>query len=161
MQVMDDTKSQTFVWPLIALVICFFLIILSINEIIEMAKPNLTISVSSNDNLQKVKDLIQNPQPLDYKTTSELFASHPDLHIDPKIENLPSSDQNYIIRLSLVEWELSQLQKQLSQVYSEPLIFKIWFWICSLFLSAISIFAGKIINFYTDLLIQKYCARAK
>lgn len=168
-QIEDRYKTPSFLPPLFVLILCFIIIVFSINQIIEMAKPQLT-DIGKQQHKQDtalVNSLIQSPTPIDYKkfqtNFSVSFQDQPTLqakfNIDPQVEALPPSEQNYVIRLKLIEWKIGQLQDQITQISSTQsgsLIFQIWFWFCSLLIWIGSIIGGQILTFYTDKVIHRY-----
>lgn len=136
-----------------------------------MAKPKLAASSNMQQREQydfaPFNSLIQSSVPIDYKKyETKLSASFPNqptlqakFKIDPQVGTLPSAEQNYIIRLKLIEWKVEQLQNQINQITStpsEPLIFKRWFWFFSLLIWAGSIIGGQILIYYTNKIIVRY-----
>ncbi|MDR3476620.1 MAG: hypothetical protein P4M14_01135 [Gammaproteobacteria bacterium] len=173
-QTEDQSKLPASLAPLLVFIACFFVIVFSINQIIDMAKSTPAAYASKLQNEQNdyasVNTLIQSSSPINYKEfETKLSASFPNqptlqakFNIDPQIEKLPATEQNYLIRLKLIEWKVGQLQDQVSQISSTPsesLIFKTWFWVYSLLIWAGSIIGGQILTFHTDKLIHKYWAK--
>lgn len=170
-QTEDQNKLSASLTPLLVFVACFIVIVFSINQIIEMAKSKPIAYASKHQNEQynyaSVNSLIQSPSPINYKEfETKLSAAFPNpltlqakFNIDPQIEKLPATEQDYLIRLKLIEWKVGQLQDQISQITpisSEPLIFKTWFWFYSFLIWAGSIVGGQILTFLTTKLIDKY-----
>ena len=164
-------KIPAFLPPLIVFILCFIIIVFSINQIIEMAKPRLDADTGKQQHalydFAPINSLIQSSAPIDYKKfetqLSASFSNQPTLqakfNIDPQVGTLPPAEQNYIIRLKLIEWKVEQLQDQITQISSTPsesLIFKTWFWFCSLLIWACSIVGGQILTSRTNKLIDKY-----
>ncbi|HSW69788.1 MAG TPA: hypothetical protein VLI69_06540 [Gammaproteobacteria bacterium] len=163
---LNAKKLSNFLAPLI-FIFCFIVIVFSINQIINMAKPKLVGSAQQdNESLYfaPVNTAIQSSSPIDYKqlkaTLSVIDQSilQTRFKINPQIEKLSVNEQDYIIRLKLLEWKIDKLQNQITQLSSsqpESLIFKLGFWIYSLFIWTGSIVGGQILRFHTDRLIQK------
>jgi len=162
--------------PLFLMFLCFVVVIFSINQIINMAKPigiaAITakfINLKSDPYYKEVKTFSQSPGQLSYKDfQSKLSVSYSNqsafssatFGIDPQIEKLPINEQNYLIRFKLLEWQLEQMQNQqyeISKLNTEPLIFKIGFWIYAFLTWVGSVFFGRILTHYTDKFIQKHC----
>lgn len=136
-----------------------------------MAKPQLVVNTNQTRIKQYddalVNSLIQSSSPIDYKkietTLATDFPDQPILeakfNIAPQVESLSPVEQDYFIRLKLMEWKVDQLQKQVSQISSVPsesLIFKIWFWLYSILIWVGSIVGGRFLILFTDKLIDKY-----
>ena len=170
-QTENQNKLPASLAPLLLFIACFIVIIFSINQIIDMAKSKPVVNASKLQSEQydyaPVTSLIHSSSPINYKEfVTKLSASLPNqptlqakFNIDPQIEKLPAAEQNYLIRLKLIEWKIGQLQDQVSQISSTPsesLIFKTWFWFYSLLIWAGSIVGGQILTFHTDKLIHKY-----
>jgi hypothetical protein len=172
MQTEDQNKLTASLAPFFVFIACFIVIVFSINQIIDMAKSKPTAYTSKLQseqyNYAPINSLMQSSSPINYKEfETKLSASFPNqptlqakFNIDPQIEKLPEAEQNYLIRLKLVEWKMEQLQNQISQISSstssESLIFKTWFWFYSLLIWAGSIVGGQILTFHTNKLIDKY-----
>ncbi len=169
MQTETQNRPLAFYSPFFVLIICFILVVFSINQIIDMAKPELIDESNKLKNDQSyssiVNSLMQSTSQIDYKEfESKLAASFQDhptfqakFNIDPQIEKQPIVEQNYIIRLKLIEWKLGQLEDKMSHMSSTPsesLIFKKWFWIYNLLIWAGSIIGGQILTFHTNRLIN-------
>lgn len=171
----QDNASLDF-QPLVLMLICFIVIIFSISQIINMAKPvsntavtTKFVNMASDPYYKQVKDIAQSQEQLSYKGLQAKFSvSHPQstfssatFGIDPQIEKLPVNEQNYLIRFKLLEWQLENIQNQLYEISTsdtaEPLIFKVGFWIYAFLTWVGSIFLGRILTHYTDKFIQKHC----
>lgn len=171
-QTEDQNKLPASLAPFLVFIACFIVIVFSINQIIDMAKSKPMAYTSKLQSEQyyyaPVNSLMQSSSPINYKEfETKLSASFPNqttlqakFNIDPQIEKLPAAEQNYLIRLKLIEWKMEQLQNQISQISSstssEFLIFKIWFWFYSLLIWAGSIVGGQILTFRTNKMIHKY-----
>lgn len=164
----DQNKLVAIYAPLLVFIVCFIVIVFSISQIIGMAKSKSVTRASQVQNEQynftSVNSLIQSSSPINYKEfKTKLSESFPnestfqaELNVDPQIEKLPITEQNYLIRLKLIEWKTEQLQDQISKILStssESLIFKTWFWFYSLLIWASSIIGGQILTFHTNKLI--------
>lgn len=162
--------------PLVLMLICFAVIIFSISQIINMAKPvsnsvvtTKFVNMASDPYYKQVKNITQSQELLSYKELREKFSvlhaqstlSSATFGIDPQIEKLPIDEQNYLIRFKLLEWQLENIQNQLNEIFtvdaSEPLIFKLGFWIYAFLTWCGSIFLGRILTHYTDKFILKHC----
>lgn len=166
---MEQGKKHDWLIPFGALIFCFIVVVLSISMIINMAESKLNVEGEQLQNMpyKEVTELIQTPSNITYQMyETKLSASFNSQSIDtqlklnPRIENLPLSEQNSIIRLKLMEWRIGYFQNQLDRLLSstqEPLIFKVWFWIFSLFAWAGSIVGGKILTFFSQkYIIERY-----
>lgn len=167
----DQKMLMIKIEPFLILATCFIAIVLSINKIIDLAKPSITTNISKleSEQFKYVASLsnIQNSSPIDYtKFESMLSASFPNqptlqtkYNIDPQIQELPKTEQNYLIRLKIAEWKIEELQNQIvkiSNTQPESLIFNILFWICSLIIWIASTVGSQILSFYTDKFIRKH-----
>ncbi|KTD76546.1 hypothetical protein [Legionella waltersii] len=164
----DQNKLAAIYAPLLVFIACFIVIVFSISQIIGMAKSVARASQVQSEqyNFASVNSLIQSSSPINYKEfktkLSESFQNEStfqaELNIDPQIEKLPITEQNYLIRLKLIEWKTEQIQDQISKILSTPsesLIFKAWFWVYSLLIWASSIVGGQILTFHTNKLIYR------
>jgi hypothetical protein len=172
---MNQNNSSLGFQPLLLMLMCFVVIIFSISQIINMARPvnnavatTKLVDMVNNPYYKQVKDITQSQEQLNYKDLQAKFsASYPQsvfssetFGINPQIEKLPVNEQNYLIRFKLLEWQLENIQNQLyeiSTLNTEPLIFKVGFWIYAFLTWCVSIFLGRILTHYTDKFIQKNC----
>jgi len=142
---------------LIALLISFGVIIFSINEIINMAtneSPTLVRASRSIEYEGRISEISSTPEKLVYDSLESKLptdlrnsgAIQSKFKISPDIKKLPLDEQNNLIRLALLQWQIEQLNNKITTSFNqknESLIFQIWFWIFSSIIWLFSIAAKK------------------
>ncbi|HAT9088265.1 TPA: hypothetical protein JBB31_01635 [Legionella pneumophila subsp. pneumophila] len=165
-----SVNAKQWLIPLIVFIICFIVVILSINQIIKLAQSHtgLSTKIQSTKFDEEITNLINNPTVLNYQILENNLPSSfqgesnikAQFNLLPQIKNLPPIDQDTIIRVKLVEWKVKQLQTQFNTFVvrnNEPIFFKTFFWIWGFLIWIGSIIGGKMLNFLTDkYIINRY-----
>ena len=161
--------------PILVMIVCFVIIVFSIDQIINLAQPTNDIrqklsSMGNNELTQQVSSLTQSSTILNghvvTKKLSNLSIHDTDkvtkLNIyfnSPQLTRLPIAEQNYLIRIKLLEWKLNDFQEQLNIIATQPscsLLSKIPFWIFSFIIWVASVIFGRILTNTVDSLCRKY-----
>jgi uncharacterized membrane protein SpoIIM required for sporulation len=156
---------------ILILALCFVVTLISINQIIELAKPNTSSYSSQSDRdylqMHSITTDMVNVQGQDYKNfTGQLsakFPTQPDIaknfKITPEIAELPKNEQGNEIRFRLLESRIEYLQNELakiSQSQSESLIYKLAFYFWGFLVWMCSIVIGRVLEHLTDRFNIKY-----
>lgn len=157
-------NSKQWIIPLIVFIVCFALVIFSINKIIKLAQPsfdnNLFVLKESPYNNQ-VTTLIKTPEKIDYQMLENKFPEAAQsikfiaskFKINTETKNLPSNEQNYVIRIKLIKWRLDEFQRQIQRVLvseNNSLMYKGWFYFWGLMVWVGSIVGGRLLIFLSD-----------
>jgi hypothetical protein len=162
-----QSKGISLRYSISILVVCFAIVLFSINQIINLAKPNLSSYSISNKDYKKYAEvtMLASSPNQDYKKfTSELSEKFPTqpgmalkLNISPDIAKLPVSEQANAIQLRILEARVGYLQNELtkiSEAQSESLIYKLWIYVWSILIWTLSIIFGRVLEHITD---KFYC----
>lgn len=150
------------------ILICFIVVVFSINGIINMARPEAINPSKNVPYYNQITALTQSSSLLSYalfkarlssgRVSSKQLNVATYFNINPQIEKLPIEQQDTVLRLKLLEWKFEKLQEQmdvLSSDKSEPLIFEIGFWILSFFIWGASIVIGHALTLFTEKFFNK------
>lgn len=159
-------------YPFGVLIACFIIVLFSISQIIDLAKPS-SPSFPSLDKVYMasyptVTTMAYKPN-LSYQGfINELSAKFPNqpklaskFNINPDIDKLPVNEQGNAIRLSVLESKIEYLQQELnkiSETQQEPLILKLSFYFWGLLVWVGSVIIGRILEHFTDQFNNKYFA---
>lgn len=155
---MDEHKRNLAI-PLGTLLACFIIILISLNGIIQMAKPsNKFRNSEQSQNIGYATAIINNPNIVSYqtlKTTSSAnFLNSTGINnklSGTRVKDLTPEEQDKIIKSNLLKWKISQLEIQVEALsQSDSLIFRLWFWVLTFFLWVGSTVFGRVLLFVTD-----------
>ena len=158
----NDDKKAGLIIPLLIL-ICFVIVLLSINMIINIAltQPSITAQKQESKPFSKeINTLIKTSKEINYQMLKSNYSAsflnetgiQHTFDIKPQLNQLSIEEQDKVIRLKLLEWQIKQIQNQLSLTnpQNQSLVFKLGFWVGSLLIWIFSIIGGKMLVFYTD-----------
>lgn len=154
---------------ILILVFCFVLALISINQIIKLARPSVPYNNLSDRDymLYSSASGMASMQNQDYKNfIAELSAKFPHqpeiaekFNITSEISNLPENDQSKEIRFRILESRFEYLQNEFDKILqsqSEPLILKWAFYFWGFLTWMCSIVIGRVLEHLTDRLNIKY-----
>lgn len=157
-------------YPFGALMVSFIVVLVSISQIIGLAKPSPSSFVVADKaymaSYPAVTAMAYKPD-LSYQgfvgELSAKFPNQPDLatkfNVSPTIDKLPVNEQGNAIRLSVLESRIEYLQLELNRIVesqSESLIFKLAFYFWAFLVWMGSVVIGRILEHLTDHFNNKY-----
>ncbi|STX39279.1 hypothetical protein [Legionella feeleii] len=152
---------------IILLIVTFMILILSISKIISIANKNTNdVLFVKTKEAQVVNSLLKSSQSINYETLSNklsftapsyvsTISMQKEFKVPFEIKKYPQNEQNYLIRIKLLEWKIDQLETNFYNTLanSQPsVISNIWTW----FWSAIGLICATVLAQVTTYLTQRY-----
>jgi hypothetical protein len=154
--------KDTLTNPIFIFISCFIIFMISVNQILDLAKPSKSIrsNYTENDQLYKSAYMIASTPGSNYQKVTDMMAEKfPGIQeasikvgINPEIAKIPDKDQNNAIRLSVLDSRLNYLETKfetLTQAENENLLYKASFYFFGFLGWAASVVAGHMLTHIT------------